>query len=352
MPSIYHLMPRDVQIALTDFSSQFDKAFALGDIDQWSSLLGTTHVSDAIRTTFPIPLSTAGYQKRDGDDKMRRLYERSLSMIPLEWYDGVYEKADILEADTGDFIGWSNEPAAMAMEALRHPNVLVADMLNSNPNLDFYRVEYPGGSVASARALFAADHPQNVLDSGFGTFDNDWDAGDTVQGATVPAVLNATLVSQCRRHFRSIKGPNGRPMGLRFGGFLVSAAHEEDALDAFSRNVVLEALQNVAGSENVAAGVMPNRHFGTPVTVADELTGTLPSGNSGDEDIVYAFGVKSGGMTPPPWVVQRRGSPEEIRYDKTDELYKNSGLVGVKFVIRAAATAALPHAIVRIDLTP
>lgn len=351
MPSIYHDMPRDVQLALTEFSSQFDQAFALGDVEQWAGVLGQVAVSDAIRTTWPIPLSAAGYKLRDGDDKMRRLYERSLSMSPLEWTDGVHEKADIIEK-AGEFIGWANEPANMAFEALRHPNVLVADVLASNPNLDFYRVERAGGSTASARALFAADHPFNVLDTGVGTFDNDWEAGDTVEGLEVPEEINGTLVKQCRMHFRSIAAPNGRPMGLRFSGFLVTAAQEENALDAFQRDAVIEALQNVAGTENVSAGVMPNRHFGTQVVVADELTGALPSGASGDDDVIYAFATKTGGITPPPWIVQRRGSPEEIRYDKTDELYKNAGLVGVKYVLRMAAAAALPHAIVRINLSP
>ena len=351
MPSIYHDVPRDVQLALTDFSTAFDAAFALGDVDQWAAQLGVVNISDAIRTTYPIPISSAGYKLRDGDDKLRRLYERSMSMSPVEWYDGVQELARVIESDKGDFIGWGNAPAEMAAEAVRFPNVLVADVLASNPLLDFYRIEHPGGSVASTINLFHASHPVNVLDSGYGTFDNDWADGDTVQGETVPDEINAVLVRQCRRHFRSINGPNGRPLGLRFGGFLVPAAQEEAALDAFARDAVIEALQNVAGSENVAAAAMPNRHFGTQILVADELTGDLPSGASGDGDTIYAFATKQGGMAPPPWVVQRRSAPEEIRYDKTDAKYKDTGFVGVKEVIEMAAAAALPHAIVRINLS-
>lgn len=351
MPSIYHNMPRDVQIALTEFSRDFDAAFALGDVEQWASELGQVLVSDAIRTTFPIPLSSAGYKLRDGDDKMRRLYEKSLSMVPVEWYDGVYEKADLVES-AGDFIGWSNEPANMAAEAVRHPNVLVADMLASNPLLDFYRVEFPGGSTASARHLFAADHPFNVMLASVGTFDNDWSAGDTIEGETVPATFNALLVRQLRRHFRDILGPNGRPLGLRLGGFLVPAHQEEPARDALERVSITEVIQNAAGNDNVAGVVRENRAFGTRIVVADELTGALPSGASGDADTVYAFAVKAGGKAPIPWVVQRRGSPEEIQYTKEDQLYKDSGLIGIKYVLKMAAAAALPHSLVRINFTP
>jgi hypothetical protein len=351
MASIYHNVPRDVQLALTQFSSDFDAAFAVGDVEQWAGMIGTVLVSDAIRTTWPIPLSTAGYKLRDGDDKMRRLYERSMSMTPLEWVDGVSEKARIIEADTGDFIGWLNEPAQMAQEAVRHPNVLVADMLASNPYLDFYRIDRPGGSVASAKGLFNATHPVNVLDTSFGTFDNDWGNGDTVQGLTVPSEINATLVKICRQHFRSIKRPNGTPLGLRFAGFLVPAAHEEEALDAFARDTIVDLVKNVAGTENVGGAAMPNRFLNTAVTVADELTGTLPSGATGDDDVIYAYATKEGGATPSPWVVQRSAAPEQIIYTKDDQLYKDAGLVGIKFVLQAAAAPALPHAIVRINLS-
>lgn len=346
---MYRNLPRDVQQAITQFSTDFDTAFALGGVDMWAQEVGYVFDSDALRTTFPLPLGAAGYRLRDGDDKMRRLYERSFSMQTEEWTDGVHEKASIVEAADA-FIGWSNEPANMAAEALRMPNVLAADLLARNPYLDFYRVENTGGSVASSRRLFANDHPYNVLRSSVGTFDNLWAAGDTKYGATVPATLNATLLKQVRQHFRSIKGPNGRPLGLRFAGFLVAADHEEEALDAFARDSVVELI--TASSVNVGGVAMPNRFIGTKVLVGDELTGTLPSGTTGDADHVYAFAVKAGGKAPAPFVVQRRGVPEEIRYDKDSELYKNTGLVGVKYVLQLGSGAALPHAILRIDLTP
>jgi hypothetical protein len=352
MPSVYHNQPRDAQLALTEYSRDFDKAFALANFERWIEKICLVDTTDAIRIVYPIPIGAAGYRERDGDDKMRRLYERPVSITPREWVDGVVEKAKIIEW-SGDWIGWANAPAEMAFEAKRHPQILVADMLRRNPNLDFYRVEYSGGSVASARALFAADHPFNVLATGVGTFDNDWSAGDTVQGETVPATFNDVLVKQLRMHFRSIKGPNGQPLGLRFRGLLVPPAQAEAAYDAYERNALLEAVQNVAATENVAAGVMPNRFFGTEITVADELTGTLPSGLSGDDDTVYAYAVREGGgMQPPAGIVVESATPETIRYDKDSDFYKDTAMIGVKNAISAAAEGALPHAIVRINLTP
>jgi hypothetical protein len=349
MPSIYQQVSRDIQQILTEFSSDFDSAFALADVDQWSYKLGMGRNSDALRTVWPIPLTAAGYKLREGDDKLRRLFERSLSMTTKSWYDGVYESAKVVEK-AGDWIGWDAEPANIAQEAVRHPNVLVADMLATNPYLDFYRVEKPGGTSASTKRLFAADHPYHVLKASVGTFDNDWSAGDSIFGEAVGTAIDSKLISLLRRYFRAIKGPNGRPLGLRFGALLVPAAQEEACADAFERDTILQVVQNAAA--NVGGVTLKNRFYGTQYTVADELTGELPSGASGDDDVIYAIGTRVGVPAPAPWVVQRSETPEVIEYDRTSDFYRDTGNIGVKFVLDGACAAALPHAIVRINLSP
>lgn len=350
MPDFQYELPYDLREMLTEHSTEFDAVFALGDVEQWFSLIGHEFNSDVIRTVYPIPLSGAGYRIREGDDKMRRVGARSCSVSPKEWCDGIYEYAKILRKGRG-FLGWDEEIKNMALEALRFPAVLVADLLRLNANLDFYRTELPGGSTASTIALFASNHPVHVLDAGKGTFDNDFAAGDTLFGQTVPTEINAVLVEQMRMHFAGIKGPNGRVLGLQFEGFLIPSKHAENALNAFSRDAIIELVKNVAATENVGGVAMPNRHLGTRVLVAHELTGTLPSGLSGDEDTLYPFASKPGGAHPYPWIVQR-GSPEEIIYDESDAMYKDEGKVGLKRVISAAASGCLPHAIARVDLSP
>ncbi|OFV81997.1 MAG: hypothetical protein A2Y78_00235 [Acidobacteria bacterium RBG_13_68_16] len=349
MISPYHLQSRDVAAALTDFSVAFDSALALGEVEQWASSLGYVVSSNAIRTTFPIPVSAAGYRARRGDDVMRRLYERSLSMSPVEWQDGVEELARLVRAP--DFMGWGSAPADMAFEALRFDNVLAADVLQRNPLLDFYREEFPGGSVASTIHLFAATHPFNVLDASVGTFANDWSAGDTVEGETVPAEVNRVLIKQLRQHFRSVNGPNGRPLGLRLAALMVTADHEEEARDLLERAGIAVAQTNVAGTQNVGGVVLENRYKGLRLIVADELTGSLPGGGTGDVDTIYGIASKAAGLTPPPIVLQDAGS-EEIVYDESSEKYKNEGKIGVKRVLTRACAAALPHAIVRVNLSP
>jgi phage major head subunit gpT-like protein len=327
MATPFNLVSRDAQQALTEFSSDFDAALAVADAEPWAQRFGLYNPSRAIQTTYPIPISAAGYVERKGDDKMRALFEKSLSMKPKEWVDGVKAKASIVEAP--DFIGWAGEPARIAREAARQPNTLVAAMLEANPLLDLYRHEHPGGSVASTIELFADTHPVNIFDASFSTFSN-----DSITGTEI----DADLIKSIKLKFRNRLGPNGKKMGLRLTHLLVPAAREEEARDFFESDNLILAVQE--GGANVGGVPTNNRHKGTvELVVCDEFT---------NDDLLYAVDGTKGVY---PWIIQHGGSPEEIRYDKTDAMYKDTGDVGVKYVLLMAAAAALPHGIERITLS-
>jgi hypothetical protein len=327
MVAPYRMVSRDAQVALNEFSTAFDQALAVADPDLWATRFGLANSSRAIRTTYPIPVSAAGYVERSGDDKLRALFERSASMSPVEWVDGVSVKAQIVEAP--DFIGWAGEPARIAREGARQPNVQVATMLHANPLLDLYREELPGGSVASTITLFSSSHPVNIFDSDYGVFDNDH----------LASAIDATMITAAKLRFRKKLAPNGRPMGLRLTHLLVPAAREQEALDFFESDNLILAVQNVGKTENVGGVPTNNRHKGTvEVVVCDELL---------DDDIIYALDGNKGCF---PWIIQDGGAPEEIRYDKDSDYYKNTGLIGVKYVLQMAVAGALPHAIERITL--
>jgi hypothetical protein len=308
---------RDAVAFLREFSTEFDQALALGEVQVWAKGLGRcvlVHTSKAIKTTYPIPVSAAGYVERKGDDKMRQLFEKSLDMSPREWTDGVKEKARIIEAP--DFIGWAGEPARIAQEEQRMPNTLLAELLESNPVLDFYK-----GTAHSAKTLFHDSHPCNIFE-GADTFDN-----DRGSHATWSALLKDFLA-----YFRSIKGPNGKPMGRRLTDLIVPAVLEQSAKEFLLSDLMYNA--QLVGTDNT--NVVSNNIYKGAVNliVADELT---------DANDVY--GIDRNG--PAFAILQDGGSPEEIVYDKSSDMYKDQGMVGVKYVKELAAGAALPHSICR-----
>lgn len=292
-------------------------ALALGAVDNWALRLGESFSSRDVQTRYPVPVSAAGYVLRNGDDRMRDLFLKSLSIIPVEWEDGVSVKKIVAEAP--EFIGWGSEPTRMALEGDRHPNTLIADLLTENPVLEF-----------DGKAWFASDHPENVLDSASATFDNDHTA----------TAIDTPMVAAAKQRFREINGANGKPMGLRMTTLLVPPSREQEALDFFEDDRKLVALRNHADTDNVAAVTLKNRHAGTvEVQVCDELN---------SDDVVYAI---AGGTAAFPWVVQDGGAPEQIVYDESDELYKSQGKIGLKYVILMGVKAAMPHSIQRITLS-
>ncbi len=269
--------------------------------------------SRALKTTLPIPVSAAGYGEFKGDLKYRELFEKSLSLVPKTWQDGVAALASVIEAP--DFIGWTTEPAAMAAAAMSLPNEIIAGLLEAN------------GTCWDGQNFFAAAHPYNIFDVDAGDFDND------ITGAgTDSTSANLALAKQ---YFREVKAANGKSMGLRMTHVLVPAALEETWRDILENDLLIQAVGDAFGAVN-------NRHKGSvKLVVSDELT---------DDAMWYPLALNKPGMMP--WFVQDEGSPEEIRQDKTDALYKTTLKVGVAYVLRGNGVLALPHCVQRWAGTP
>jgi phage major head subunit gpT-like protein len=309
MGTEFNLISTDAQRALEEFSQEFAAALTQAGVEQWAKELGLYRTGNALKTTFPIPVSAAGYHELKGDIKYRALFEKSLELVPKTWQDGVSELASIIEAP--DFIGWTSEPAAIAAASMSLANELIADALVANP------------VVWDGQNFFDSDHPYNVFDVGAGTYDNDHAGAPTV----------ANLVT-AKSNFRAIKGPNGKPLGLRMTHVLAPAAQEETWKQILEQDLVIQSLNG--GS---TFGAVDNRHKGTVKAVfSDELASDL---------IWYPMALNKPGLHP--WIVQDEGAPEEIRRDKSSDYYATTLKVSIAYVLRGNAALALPHAMQRWD---
>ena len=108
----------------------------------------------------------------------------------------------------------------------------------------------------------------------------------------------------------------------------------------FESDTLVITVANAAGTENVG-GVPKNYRFQGKVNlvVVKELL---------DTNMVYPFDANANIW---PWIIQDSGTPEEILYDKTSDMYKDSGKIGVKYTDVLGVGAALPHAIERVTVT-
>ncbi len=346
MPFVpYTQQSRTSTRALEDFDERFKGALAVAEPeDLWTSKFGTVVSADSMKTTFPIPLDAAGYKEFKGEIKYRSLYMRAISIFnDKTWQDGVEELAAIVESN--EFIGWMNQPANMAREWTRLPNTLVAQVLEANPNLELYRD--PDTGVLTVRALFADDHPCNILLSGMGTFDNN-------RATTAADILNGNFFNDLKTYARSIKGPNGQPMGFRGDGSVILCNGSRDQLldEALKLDTVIREIKSdgaiappaAVGATTVAAVTQQNRHKGTVShQVLDELT-------TASDNYLYVI-LGGGPVDNVPWVVMQESSPEVIICDKSDAKYKTNLKISYSSHGKCKAAALLPHRIVRYTIS-
>lgn len=306
----FDLISKDAQRALEEFSQDLAAALTQGGVETWAKDLGLYRPSRALKTTYPIPVSAALYRELKGDLKYRSLFEKSLELKPKTWQDGIEELASVIEAP--DFVGWTGEPAAMAAAGLSLTNEIIAEALEDNP------------TCWDTKDFFASDHPFNVFKPSTGSFDN-----DHTGAGTAPTLDN---LATAKTEFRTIKAPNGKPLGLRMTHVIVPPAQEETWKTLLEQDLIIQSLDS--GS---TFGAVDNRHKGTvKLVVADELT---------NDDKWYPLALNKPGMFP--WIVQDEGSPEEIRNDKTSDHYKRTLKVSIAYILRGNGALALPHCVQR-----
>ncbi len=308
MGTEFLLVSQDAQRALEEFAQDFAAALIQSGVEPWARSYGQYKASRALRTTWPIPVSAAGYKELQGDLKYRDLFEKSLSLTPKTWQDGVAALASVIEAP--DFIGWTSEPAAMAAAAMSLPNEIIAAALEANP------------TCWDLKAFFASDHPFNVFDAGVGTYDND------VTGAGTDVTIDNLATAMIG--FDTMKAPNGKPLGLQMTHVFHPPAQRQAWKKLLEQDLLIQTIASSFGAvNNIYKGSI------TPVCCY-ELT---------DDNKWYPAALNKPGMKP--WIVQDEGSPEEIRQDKTDALYKTTLKVGIAYVLRGNGALALPQCMQR-----
>jgi hypothetical protein len=337
MGTPYHQVSHEASLALTDFNSAFDAAYAIAEEEDLASRFGAVHnMAGKLETIFPIPIDSPEFRKFEGDHKFRRLGNLSMRVRLQEWQDGVEEHRNVIR-DTA-WNGWGRAPDNMAKAAARFPNKLLATMLAENtytgPYLDLYTEYLPGGVSASTTPLFYASHLSNPLNAASATF------GNIITSGSYTAI-DETLIKALKYHFNTIPGPNVDYLPYELTHLFVNPNRWQESEDFFELSTVTRPVKNVAGDQNVGGVVVENRHKGSvqPVKFSDW--------GSAFDDLVIGFAQAA----PAPWVVCTDGPPEQYDWDEQSEFCKNTGgRVKTSRVLKVDVKAALPHAVILVDL--
>ncbi len=353
MSTPYQQVSRDASRAIEEFSDQFRGALVLADPAGWDDAgLSYTLANVAGTVTFPLPIDAAGYKEFKGEIKFRRLYERSMSFRTKEWSDGVQESARVIESNA--FSGWVQAPENMVRAWKQLPLDLLAALLQGNdpgtnapaayvgPLLDLYKDK--DSNTASTINWFADAHPVNIFEPGFGTFDN-------LRTTTHADILNGNWFKDLCAYAATVRGANGKPLGITATGTQVlnptSLTHEFKTY--LENDTLITAISN-AGAQNATANVVAaanRKNLAYGVVTAKEVA-ELSIANGWDQ-VFYA--ILGGPSELYPWVALADSAPEERLFDKSSEFYKNTGMVKVGYIGNANVGAAMPHRIVRYQIT-
>ena len=353
MSTPYQQVSRDAARALEEFSDQFRSALVLAEPSGWDDYgLSYTLANAAGTATFPLPIDAAGYKEFKGEIKYRRLYTRSMSFRTKEWSDGVEEHARVIESD--QFSGWGDAPSNMARAWKQLALDMLAALLQGTdpatnapaayvgPLLDLYKDK--DSNTASTINLFADAHPCNIFDSAYGTFDN-------LRTTTHAAIANGDWFKDLCAYAASVKGPNGKSLGITTSGSHIlnptSLTHEFKAY--LENDTLITAISN-AGVQNATANVVAaaNRKNLAYGQITGHEVNEFSVANGWDQ---VFFVVLGGNSALYPWVALADSAPEESLFDKSSEFYKETRKVKVGYVGKANVGAAMPHKIVRYQIT-
>lgn len=332
----FYQVSKTAQRALEEFSNEFASALVLGEINPWAAKYGLVRNTQALSTTFPLPLGAAGFEELKDDIKYRHLYARFMNMKTKLWSDGLEEFAHIIEQDP--FFDWAGHPARIANAWARQPNIVVAAMLAqgafAGPVLSLY--DDPDEGTAGTRRLFATDHPADVIGISANVNDN-------IMTCTTAELLNGSAFEAIDTRFGNFKGPDGNLLGLSLKSCLVPHTRKWTFKKALEPDTLVNAITNVGaqqGTANVVAAVSDKNIYSyVSYDVADELQ---------SQNYFYAFGSKPDIY---PWVVQTGGAPTELRHDKTSAKYLETFKIAIGYVGQLNSAGAMPQNVIRVEIT-
>lgn len=353
MSQPYFQVSRDCARSLEEFSDRFRTAMVLADPTDWSDLgLSYTLANVAGTATFPLPIDAAGYKEFKGDIKYRRLYERSMSFRTKEWSDGVEEQSRVIESN--DFNGWAEAPSNMAREWKRLPLLMLAALLQGTapgtnapaayvgPLLDLYKDR--DSNTASTINLFATTQQANVFDAAVGTFSN-------LRTTTHAAIASGAFFDDLYAYAASVVGANGKPLDVSVAGskILTPTTLTREFKHVLETDTLVTAISN-AGVQGAVSGVVaaaPRKNIDFGQVTGQECK-EFSVANGWDQVFFVVLGGNPGLY---PWVALSDAAPEERVFDKSSEFYKDTNKVKIGYIGNANVGAAMPHRIVRYQIT-
>ncbi len=243
------LTPTALRSLNTQFVSMFGKAY--DGTEAWWSEVATEVPSSTKSNTYGWMAKRTRMREWLGERVIQNLASHSYAIENKDW-------ELTIGVDRNDFkddnLGVYNVPVQeMGEESKKHPDDLILDLMQTG----HAQVCFDGQN------FYDTDHPVDIRDASKGTQSNYSASG---------MALNQTNLLTVVQTMMAYKGEDDRPMRVFPNVLDVPPQLWGTAKALLENDLIIQALQNVAGTENVAAGAVSNTTKGLlQVRVRPEL---------------------------------------------------------------------------------
>lgn len=305
-------LPSTSQAAIREFSDRFIAALGAAKPDGWADTMGALIPTDAPMVTFPVTQLRTRYTRTTGDDRAKRLGEKSFDVKAEEFDDGYEAKLLDLYTKVFAYRKWKEAPArlVLAEEQFRHDQI--AALLETGQS----------NTCVTGKNFFATDHPANLFDSSAGTFSN-YSSGGT-------NVVSVTNIETEVIAMMSVKDENGNKLGVRPDTILVPTEKAEPLRNLLKK----EMIATVAGTASETNPYMN----GFNIVPVKEFT---------DANDWYLVDSRLAAEYA-PWAILRQTVPAGLalrEFGESSDFFKKTGLIRMTSHIWYGFARALPHAI-------
>jgi phage major head subunit gpT-like protein len=261
------ITPSNLKLLFQQFDRQFNAMFGATEVC-WP-LYASEFPSKTKQTVYGWLAQFGGMRKWEGSRQAVDAVGRSYTLTNIPFERTVELDRDDIFFDQYGFFGAVVENLAMAAKTLQDQET--ADAITHGVS----RVCWDG------QFFFDSDHPVNPDDPSLGYYENNL-VGASYNFSTDPKGVWA----KAKARMKSFKDDGGKPLNASPDTILCGPDLEDAALQVANAATIAQAIQNKAGSENVAGAGVTNVYAGKVNVVVSSWVGLA------DTSAMYALCTK------------------------------------------------------------
>ena len=356
-------LPATSQAAIREFNDRYLAAIGAAKPTGWADVLGDMIPTDRPEVTFPMSQLRTFYQKSTGENRTKKLIEKSFDVKTQEFDDGYEAKKMDLMLKVFAYRRWLEAPSRLVRAEEQHRHVQIAAILDGTGNRGgaVNSANDPGGvgrACVDGTNFFGSTHPANLTDptvaspiTGATTWSNYQSVATNVLGSQAVKNTGVFMIDNLMKEVMNMQlqvlDENGFLFGANPDTLVVPQDYYEPVLNMLANARMFQLVTN-GTSNDVAAAALENIYKGRfNVVPAKEFT--TVTGSTADWYLIDSKMIRGEGISP--WLCLRQTVDQSLAlrvYDESTDYFRDTGNLKLSSHIWYGFSLVLPHAIRRI----